>query len=53
MRSKVIKFTKIIPVHDSYAPIPAKKDIPDWYKEMQSYITGEKKLTNQYVNLSP
>lgn len=40
--NKVI-FTNILNLPDIYPPQPASKDIPDWYKKMDSYINNEKK----------
>lgn len=38
-----ITFTNVGGVDELYKPIPAKFSIPDWYKEMDSYINGSKK----------
>jgi hypothetical protein len=43
----VIKFTDTIGVPEEYRPKPADKIIPDWYKNLESYISGEKKPTGQ------
>lgn len=40
-----IKFTDTVGVADIYYPKPASQFIPDWYKNMVSYLTGEKKPT--------
>lgn len=37
-----IKFTKILDVPDMYAPKPIKKILPDWYKNTEEYINGNK-----------
>jgi hypothetical protein len=37
-----IKFTNAIGVSEEYQPIPAKNIIPDWYKNLESYIGGNK-----------
>lgn len=31
-------------VPKEYHPVPAKKVLPDWYKDMNSYITGKKEV---------
>jgi hypothetical protein len=38
-----ITFTNISDFKDIEQPLPASSFIPDWYKNMTSYITGEKK----------
>jgi hypothetical protein len=38
-----ITFTKTYPVSDEFAPVPASKCVPAWYKEMISYVGEEKK----------
>jgi hypothetical protein len=38
-----ITFTDTIGVPEEYRPIPASKIIPDWYKDLESYIGGEKR----------
>lgn len=40
--TKIIKFTNIYGLEDIYPPEPAYKNIPNWYKELESYIGGEK-----------
>lgn len=40
---QVIKFTDTIGVPEEYRPAPASKIIPDWYKNLESYIGGEKR----------
>jgi hypothetical protein len=37
-----ITFTKIMDISDEYTPKPASKFLPDWYKDMESYIGGVK-----------
>ena len=37
-----IKFTNISGVPDKFSPQPASKFIPDWYKELESYVGGKK-----------
>ena len=41
--AKIIKFTNVIGTEDLYPPEPASKIIPDWYKEIESYVGGVKK----------
>lgn len=40
---KEILFSKTLEVLDEYKPVPAKKIIPEWYKNTQSYLGNEKK----------
>ena len=41
--AQIIKFTDTIGVPEEYKPVPASKIIPDWYKNLESYISGEKR----------
>jgi hypothetical protein len=38
-----IVFTDTLGVPEEYSPVPASKVIPEWYKNLESYIGGEKK----------
>jgi hypothetical protein len=38
-----ITFTNTMGVPDEYSPKPASKYVPDWYKDLESYVGGEKK----------
>ena len=38
-----IIFTKTFNVPDEYNPKPADKYVPEWYKNLESYIGGDKK----------
>lgn len=38
-----ITFTKTVDVSDLYKPAPAKSMIPQWYKDIDSYVDREKK----------
>ena len=40
---QTIKFTDTIGVPKEYCPVPASKIIPEWYKNLESYIGEEKK----------
>jgi hypothetical protein len=40
--SKIIKFTHSDGIEDLFYPEPASKNIPEWYKDLESYIGGEK-----------
>lgn len=40
---EIIKFTDTIGVPEEYHPVPASKIVPDWYKNLDSYISGEKR----------
>jgi hypothetical protein len=42
-----IKFTNILDVPKEYSPKPASAFVPDWYKKLESYISGEKKPTGE------
>ena len=39
---KQITFTNVLGVPDDYAPKPASVYIPDWYKNLESYMNGKK-----------
>ena len=41
--TNIITFTDTIGVPEEYRPVPASKLIPDWYKNLESYIGGEKR----------
>lgn len=38
-----IKFTNVLAVPEQYYPKPASAFVPEWYKDLESYIGGEKK----------
>ena len=38
-----ITFTNTMGVPQEYSPKPASKYVPDWYKDLESYIGGDKK----------
>ena len=40
--SQIIKFTNTFGIEELYPPEPAFKNIPQWYKDMESYMGGEK-----------
>ena len=42
-----IIFTNSMGVPEEFAPKPATSLVPDWYKTMESYISGEKKPTGE------
>ena len=42
-----IIFTDITGMVDEFKPKPASAFIPEWYKKLESYISGEKKPTGQ------
>lgn len=43
MKRQLIEFTDMSSeVMDEYAPKPAKREIPDWYKHMEAYIDGKR-----------
>jgi len=41
--TQIIKFTDTIGVPEEYRPVPASRIIPDWYKDLESYVGGEKR----------
>lgn len=41
-----ITFTDTLGVSPEYAPIPATKALPDWYKRTPEYVGGERVITN-------
>jgi hypothetical protein len=41
--TQIIKFTDTLGIAEEYYPLPASKNIPDWYKNLESYVGGEKK----------
>lgn len=43
--AQIIKFTNFFGTNEIFPPEPAYKNIPDWYKDLESYIGGEKKPT--------
>jgi hypothetical protein len=42
-----IKFTDTMGITKEYRPQPASSFVPEWYKKLESYISGEKKPTGQ------
>lgn len=38
-----IRFTDMVGTGKDYQPVPASEVIPNWYKNMSSYVNGEKK----------
>lgn len=44
--SQTITFTDTIGVPNEYAPVPASKVLPDWYKNTPEYINGERIVTD-------
>jgi hypothetical protein len=40
---QIIKFTNTLGVPEEYTPVPASKMIPDWYKDLESYLSGDKR----------
>lgn len=40
--SQIIKFTNTFGIEELYPPEPASKNIPQWYKDLDSYLSGEK-----------
>ena len=45
-KNKLITFTQTNDGVAEHNPQPAKKFIPDWYKQTPSYINGKKEITN-------
>lgn len=44
-----ITFTNTVNISEEYNPKPATQSIPDWYKELSSYIDNEKKPTGSGI----
>jgi hypothetical protein len=44
-----IVFTDIFGITKEYSPKPASQFIPDWYKKLESYISGEKKPSGEGI----
>ena len=42
-----IIFTDTINTPEKYKPKPASESVPEWYKNLESYISGQKKPTGQ------
>ena len=42
-----ITFTNIMGVPEEFNPKPASSFVPDWYKDLESYVGGEKKPTGE------
>jgi hypothetical protein len=42
-----IIFTNIAGIPEEYSPKPASKFVPEWYKNLDSYMNGEKKPTGE------
>ena len=40
---EIIKFTDTMGIPKEYHPVPASKNIPDWYKNLDSYMTEGKR----------
>ena len=40
--SKIIKFTHIYGLDSLFPPEPASRNVPEWYKDLESYLGGEK-----------
>jgi hypothetical protein len=45
----IIKFTDTVGIPEEYTPMPASKFIPEWYKNLESYFSGEKKPTGEGI----
>lgn len=50
--TNVIKFTDTKGIPKEYTPVPASKVIPDWYKKLESYRGGEKRLNGNAQTLA-
>jgi hypothetical protein len=45
--NQTIIFTNTLGIPEEYTPTPASKLIPDWYKNLESYISGDKRPDGQ------
>ena len=45
-----IIFTNTLDVHQAYAPTPASSCVPEWYRDMESYVNGVKKPNGEGKN---
>ena len=50
--NNLIKFTNTFGVPEEYKPQPSSKFIPDWYKNLESYMGAEKKPDGQAFTTS-
>jgi hypothetical protein len=41
--NQIITFTNMMGIEEIFPPEPASKNIPSWYKDLESYMGGEKK----------
>jgi len=48
--SKDFKFTYIGQHKEYFPPVPAKKVLPEWYKNLDEYIGGERNVQNGHAN---
>jgi hypothetical protein len=44
-----IIFTDTRGVHEHFSPKPATSFVPDWYKELESYVNGDKKPSGEGI----
>lgn len=44
-----ITFTNILAVAEEYAPVPATRVLPDWYKRTPEYVGGERIVRDGYT----
>lgn len=42
---QTIKFTDVVGVEKKYYPVPSSKLMPDWYKNLESYVGGKKEIS--------
>jgi hypothetical protein len=42
-----IKFTNTMGIPEEYCPKPATASVPDWYKNLESYMSGKKQPTGE------
>lgn len=44
-----VTFTDVLGVPDEYAPVPAVKAVPEWYRRSEEYVTGQRVIVDGEV----
>lgn len=45
-----ITFTDVLGVDDRYAPVPAERCLPEWYKQTEPYVGGDSRVSETRSN---